>query len=66
MRVCSDKSYLNSNRYNCKSYRYALYKNIHVQCMIEKVLEMNTTILWNVPTFQMREKYCYLVDFKKP
>ena len=27
--------------------------------------DINRTILWNVPTFQMREKYCYLVDFIK-
>ena len=26
---------------------------------------MNTTTLWNVLTFQMRENYCCLVDFRK-
>ena len=32
---------------------------------MERVLEMNTTSLLNELTFEMREKYCYLVDFIK-
>ena len=36
-----------------------------MQCVIEKVLEMDTTTLWNVLTFQMREKIVTSVDFIK-